>query len=149
MRITEAVPEDHQALTELTIESKSYWGYSESQIKEWGPDLRITREYIEQKKVFKLSVEDKIIAYYSYYSIKNKEILLDNMFVSPLFIRKGIGGVLMNHFLEQAVSEKKLSITTYSDPNSEAFYIHFGFEVIGREPTSIENRFLPILRKVL
>ena len=149
MRIIEAKQEDHVALSLLTIGSKSYWNYSKEQIEEWIPVLTITPEYIEQNPVFKLVQNDQIIGYYSYHAHKEGEVLLDNLFISPAFMGKGIGTMLMNDFFDRVQSNGTSAIVLYSDPNAAAFYIKFGFELIGNEPTSIKNRFLPILRKEL
>lgn len=149
MCIIEAIPEDHESLTKLTVESKSYWNYSEEQIKEWLPDLIINPEYIQKNEVYKLLIDGEIVAYYGFYSTEPKEVLLDSMFVSPEFIGEGFGRKMMNDFLARVKSLGFTQIILYSDPNSEDFYSHFGFEVIGQEETSIVDRFLPIMRKNL
>ncbi|MFK7785962.1 MAG: GNAT family N-acetyltransferase [Crocinitomicaceae bacterium] len=148
MTIVRALAEDNAVLTDLTIASKAYWDYSKEQIDAWIPDLTITSAYIEEHAVFKLIKEEEVIGYYSYCMQENNQVLLDNMFISPDHIGTGMGGVLMDDLLARTNSEGISAIITYSDPNSEEFYIHFGFEQIGKEPTSIENRFLPILEKL-
>lgn len=147
MIIIPATPEDHQVLTDLTIKSKSYWDYSSEQIKEWLPDLTISPDYIAQNGVFKLIQDEQVIAYYSYYYVKKEEVFLDNFFISPEFIGKGFGRMLMDHLLKHAATENIKSVEGYADPNAELFYAKFGFETIRRMPTSIKNRFLPVMRK--
>ena len=149
MVITKAVPEDHEILTKLTVESKSHWNYSEAQIKEWIADLTITPEYIEKNHVYNLIEEDRIVGYYSYFPVNADEVELDNLFVTPDCIGKGFGRALLLDFFERAKSAGYSQSIAYSDPNSEIFYTHFGFEVIGQEPTSIKNRFLPIMSRNL
>ncbi len=41
-RIYETISADAKNLTQLTIRSKSYWGYGEKQIAAWRAELTIT-----------------------------------------------------------------------------------------------------------
>lgn len=149
MLIEKAISEDHLSLTDLTVRSKSFWNYSEHQIKEWLPVLTISEAYIEEKEVYKLVKDDEIIAYYAYVANSPNVVLLDNMFVLPEYIGKGLGKKMMNDFLQRVKPQGCSKVILYSDPNSEGFYHSFGFEVIGQEKTSIVGRFLPIMSKAL
>ena len=97
MLIEKAISEDHLSLTDLTIRSKSFWNYSEQQIKEWIPVLTISEAYIQEKEVYKLVKDDEIIAYYSYVANSPNVVLLDNLFVSPEYIGKGVGKLSLIH----------------------------------------------------
>ncbi len=149
MKIISATPNDHRELTQLTFQSKAYWNYSTDQMDEWREVLTIKPEYIAQNQVYKLVSNHQIIAYYSFFSKSERSVLLDNFFISPKYIGKGFGRLLLLDFLERAKSEGNTSVSLYSDPHSEQFYLYFGFEVIGQENTSIPGRFLPIMRKML
>lgn len=149
MYITKATIEDHPTLTTITIQSKAHWGYSVEQMKLWTNDLTITPDYIEKNDVFCLVVDDEIIAYYSIHRTPEDEVLLDNLFISPTHIGKGFGRLLLNNFLDRVKADGISEVKLYSDPHSEDFYRHFGFEVIGKMETSIEGRFLPIMRRSL
>ncbi|MFT6245466.1 MAG: hypothetical protein ACJA0U_003079 [Salibacteraceae bacterium] len=49
MIIEIASTSDAKDLTDLTIRSKSYWGYSSEQIEEWRDDLTISADYLEKE----------------------------------------------------------------------------------------------------
>lgn len=149
MLISKANSADNLILTEITIQSKAHWGYSAEQMKLWTNDLTITPDYIEKNDVYNLVIDDEIIAYYSIHRTSEDEVLLDNLFISPTHIGKGFGRLLLNDFLERVKAEGVSEVKLYSDPHSETFYRHFGFEVIGKMKTSIEGRFLPIMKRNL
>ena len=51
MKIEKATIHDSGILTEITMKSKAYWGYSEEQIMEWNNFLTISIDYIEKNTV--------------------------------------------------------------------------------------------------
>lgn len=145
MKIEKAIRKDTKDLTELTIRSKSHWNYSKQQIEEWRDDLTVSEIYILEKEVYKLTDRNNIIGYYSFFKINGIDIKLENLFVEPKFIGRGIGKMLMTDFLQRIQKTKFERIILEADPNAEKFYEQIGFKVIGKLKTSIKNRFLPIM----
>lgn len=149
MKIIKASIEDNNILTEITKKSKAYWGYSEEQILKWNDNLTISRAYIETNSVYKLINNDITIGYYSYLIKEEKNVILDNLFVLPENIGKGLGKYLMTDFLNRMKNGKFEKITLNSEPNAENFYLKAGFKKIGELETSIKNRFMPIMEMKL
>lgn len=147
MLVLPATTEDHHSLTQLTIQSKAHWGYSNELMNEWTPLLTVSKDYIRQNEVFKLVDDSKIIGYYSYSIEGSGTINLDNLFVAPSFIGKGFGKHLMLDFMERITPLSPVKVQLESDPNSEPFYTSFGFETIKKTESSIKNRFIPTMIK--
>ena len=145
MTIERANTEDSTMLTELTKQSKAFWGFSEETLANWSHLLTISEEYIQENSVFKLIENGEIIGYYSFIKIDEKTLKLDNLFISPKYIKHGFGSILMAHFLDQAKLLKIEKITLDAEPNAEMFHKKFGFITIGALESSIKNRFLPIM----
>ncbi|OIQ17705.1 MAG: hypothetical protein BM557_08235 [Flavobacterium sp. MedPE-SWcel] len=145
MRIERSLSSDSVVLTDITKKSKAYWGYSSELLDQWSELLTVTAAYIEDKNVFKLVLDDKIIGYYSYCNDDETTVRLDNLFVLPAFIGKGFGKVLMDDFLKRAKTENILKIILDSEPGAEKFYKKFGFVTIGQQETTVKNRFLPTM----
>ncbi len=145
MLIEKANKEDHEILTEITKKSKTYWGYSNEQIEIWAELLTISPTYIETKNVFNLVVDTKIVGYYAFFTIEEKTIKLDNLFVLPNYIGKGLGRALMDDFLIRLKKTNAKKIILHSEPNVEKFYAKFGFVKVGQLETSIKDRYLPIM----
>lgn len=145
LKIIPAEISDHEELTEITKKSKAHWGFSNEVLLEWAPLLTVTAEYIEKNTVLKIVQNNRILGYYSYYFIDENTLKLDNMFILPEFIGKGIGNALIHDFLEKASASAVQKIVLDAEPKAEGFYQKFGFETIGHLASSINDRFLPIM----
>ena len=149
MTIEKANIIDDKILTLITKKSKAFWGYSPEQIQEWDKNLTISQDYIKEHNVYKLTVNNLIIGYYSYFFKDEKEIELDNLFILPEYIGKGLGKYLVLDFLNRIKDQKAERIILDSEPNAESFYSKMGFVKIGEFETSIKNRFMPIMEMKL
>lgn len=145
MKILKADLADNEILTQITKASKAYWGFSKEILLEWEHLLTISREYIEKHRVYKLVKNGATIGYYSCFNIDEKTLKLDNLFILPEYIGKGLGRILMHHFLEQAQQASLETITLDAEPKAEDFYKKFGFVTVGQLETAIKDRFLPIM----
>lgn len=144
MIIEKATGKDASVLTELTVRSKSYWDYSDELIESWSEDLKVSSDYILEKEVYKLIIDDALIGYYSYFKLNDDEVKLENLFIEPNFIGKGYGKLLMLDFTQRIKNDFK-KVTLDADPNAEDFYTKIGFKVVGKLKSSIKDRFLPIM----
>lgn len=145
MIIIPAIPQDSKVISSLCYASKSFWGYNKDELEAWRDQLTLTPSYISKNSVFKLIVDDELIAFYAYYKTDKVSVMLDYFFILPDYIGKGFGKVLMDEFLVRVMSEKTHRIVLHADPHAESFYKKYGFISIGKESTSIDGRFLPIM----
>lgn len=99
--IVEADVNDAEEITSLTKISKAFWGYDDKQIKKWEKDLTMTKDYIIENKVYKITCGNDLKGYYSYIEKEDKVVELDNIFLHPDSIGKGYGSVLINDFLKK------------------------------------------------
>lgn len=143
--IERAKARDADGLTTLTRTSKAHWGYSAEQMEEWKDDLMVSETYIEENEVYLKRYGDEVIGYYSYRSISETTIKLDNLFIAPKYMGKGIGQELINDFFNRVKQTKCNIVTLDADPHAETFYLKFGFRTIDQKETSIPGRFLPIM----
>ena len=65
---------------------------------------------------------------------------LDNLWVSPAFMRSGIGRRLLADALERARVGGATRVTVDSDPNAEAFYLRCGAVRCGEIPAPIPGQ---------
>lgn len=135
---------DAKTLDALTMRSKSFWGYSEKQLEEWKDDLEITPDYIRENEVYLVRVHPQIIGYYSF-QIMDKKAKLDNVFLAPDYIGKGLGRILMNDLLKRMVERGITTISLEADPYVENFYLKFGFKTVGKLRSSVPGRYLPVM----
>lgn len=149
MKILNATIQDSKEISRVCFLSKAYWGYSKEQLEGWREELTLTQDYILKKRVYKLQEGDKIIAFYAYYKNDNEEAMLDYLFVLPSFIGKGLGHFLMKDYLLRVEKEGFASTILHADPHATDFYLRYGFKIVGKKETSIDGRYLPIMKKAI
>lgn len=147
MKVEKAKITDAEKLTSLTLKSKAYWNYAEEQIEKWRPELTITAAYIDKNEMYKLIIDDQLIAYYAYFRLDKGKVKLDNMFITPEFIGMGYGKLLMMDFMNRVKPSGYTKIMLDADPNAKGFYEKLGFSAVGRIKSSMSNRFLPVMEK--
>ncbi len=147
--IIQADCNDCEILTTITKKSKAYWGYDKKDLESWDSELTITKQYIEEKSVYKLVLNNKIAGYYAFICESISCVRLDYFFVSPEFIGRGYGSILLKDFLQKMENYRIKDIILDADPNAQVFYEKFGFKKVSKIPSSIQGRFLPVMHKSL
>ncbi len=147
--IVKSVRTDAEILTDIAIKSKAYWGYTHKQIESWREDLTVTPEMFQKYNICKYLVDNQIAGFYILEEVDKKTSNLKFLFISPDFIKKGIGYQLLQHAIISSKEQNYHVMQVLSDPNAEPFYAKHGFKEVGKEKSSIPNRFLPIMQKEL
>lgn len=145
MTIQPAHTDDHETLTTITKKSKAFWGYSEDLLLVWDETLTITQDYINKHPVYTFAVEDKIVGYYSYILEDEHSIKLDNLFLLPQYIGKGLGRYLITDFLNRIQNHTHKRVYLESEPYAEGFYKKHGFTTTGKIETFVKDRFMPVM----
>ncbi len=125
-------------------QSKAYWKYDQHQLDRWQEDLTISPRFIEQNHVVKASSGDEIVGFFAY-AVHPTLVKLESLFVLPRHIGKGLGRLLMDHFLAKISVGSVDTIVLDADPHAEGFYRRFNFRTVSLRPTSVPGRFLPIM----
>jgi GNAT superfamily N-acetyltransferase len=144
--ILPAQPGQADALTEIAIAAKRHWNYPERWIQIWSPVLTISAGYISANETWVAVVEGKLAAWYSLKSDAG-DLWLDNLWVSPGYMGKGIGGELFSHALERSRMRGANILKIEADPNAESFYTRMGARRVGehRGEADGQPRILPVL----
>lgn len=137
---------DCTALTHLTKLSKAHWGYSPEQMAKWETNLTITPAFFAEHHLFKLLIEEEIVAYYAIKKMPDQQLRLECLFVLPAYIGHGFGQQLIQNCMEQAKKQDCTHIILDADPNAVGFYQKYGFKQIDQIPTAIPNRYLPVMQ---
>ena len=148
MIIKKSTSELHVKLTEISFVSKKYWNYSDEWMEIWKNHLTITENFITNNYVYHLENDaNEIVGFYAFVKFDNY-IELDSLFVSPEYIGKGFGNLLITDFLSKVNEIDFDFIKLTAEPFAEIFYKKYGFETIELQLSSkIENRYLPIMIK--
>lgn len=147
MIIRKAKKEEYKLLSDLAINSKSFWGYSKEFIQSCRNELSYSVEDINNSNnhFVVAELENRIVGFYALVPLEIDKLELEALFVDPDYIGKGIGKVLINDAKFFASKKGVKSIIIQGDPNAEYFYWNIGCEKIGeKESGSIPGRYLPL-----
>lgn len=152
--IRPALKKEADLLSEIMFVSKFYWDYPEEYKIWWKEELTIKPEMLEQQDFYVAEIANEIAGFYS--TIENAEdyyvgallhpkgLWLENMFIHPKWIGKGIGNQMMHHLLTRCKENGIEKFCFYADPNATGFYEKYGGQMIGAYPSSIPERLLPL-----
>jgi N-acetylglutamate synthase-like GNAT family acetyltransferase len=148
MIIRQAKPNEDKLLSQLAIESKSYWPYDEVYLAAAREHIQITIEQIIRDHVYVCEHDEGIQGFYHFH-ISGGEAELVWLFVHPRSIGTGIGNILWNHVIKLIRELEIKEFIIKSDPNAEPFYIKYGARRIGWMPSSVNAELsLPLLMYV-
>jgi len=148
--IRPAVPEDVHALTQIALSAKRHWGYPERWMEIWTPQLTFTSEYFEENESWVAIDGDQQLGFYTLQD-KNGIAWIENLWVLPPYIGKGVGRQLFLHALELARQREYTTLQLEADPNATGFYEKMGMHKIGERHSEVDGqpRILPIMEMTL
>lgn len=146
LQIHRAKPELAGDLTQIALAAKRHWGYPERWMKIWKPQLTFSPEYLEENESWVAEIDDAPIAFYTLLE-KDGIAWLENLWVSPGWIGKGIGKQLFTHAEDRARQRGYNLLQLEADPNAAGFYEKMGMYQVGERRSEIEGqpRILPIM----
>jgi GNAT superfamily N-acetyltransferase len=144
--IISAQPEHAADLTQITIAAKRHWGYPETWMQHWLPSLTITAGYIETHETWMLVLEGLPVGYYSL-SQGEDAWWLDNLWVLPEYMGRGLGKTLFQHALGRCKALGIVKLNIEADPNAQSFYEKMGARKVYEHQTELDGtpRILPIM----
>jgi len=141
---------DANVLTHIAISAKEHWGYPEHWMEIWRPQLTFSTEYFEENESWVAERYGTPIAFYTLFD-KNGNAWIENLWVLPEYMGKGIGKQLFLHAVEQAHQCGYKVLQLEADPNALGFYEKMGMHKIGERQSEIEGqpRYLPVMEMIL
>ncbi len=143
-KVLRAKPEDAPELREIALASKGYWNYPAHLMAQWAQTPIITAESIVKDVVYKLGDESTILGWYRLL-VDVSPMVLDDLWVLPQFIGKGLGRTLFEHAVGQARAYNAQSFELDADPNAKLFYEKVGCVVVGETLTEWDRK-IPRMR---
>lgn len=140
-----AEPPEYEALSELALRSKAYWGYDTTFLEACRAELSIEAADVERLRATVAEEDAEIVGFYALRGAPPEGELMF-LFVEPARIGAGIGRILWRHCLVTAARVGLARIRIESDPFAESFYVAMGATRVGEAPSrSIPDRSLPLL----
>ena len=126
MNIRLAVEEEAELLSTLAMNAKAHWGYAKEVLEGWRAQLTISPADVRKRPMYVAADAGQIVGFYSLEPSRAGSWQLDNFWVKPGYMNRGIGRALINHALDTAAHGAASEVTVDADPNAAAFYIHCG-----------------------
>lgn len=148
LQMRPAEPDDIALLNEIAFRSKAYWGYAPSRMESWRAELAVSPVWVSMQWA-QVAVADDVIAGFFVIRSEAEQWRLEQLFVEPKAIRRGVGRALVTRACRLAFDFGAVELLVDSDPNAEGFYLACGAERIGSRAAPIESaplRTLPVLR---
>src|SRR6476646_8069393 len=139
LKIRRAFPEEADILSQITFAAKAHWGYPNRWLEIWKPQLTFSPEYFEENESWVAEIEDVPVAFYTLQE-KAGSAWLENLFVSPKFIGKGVGKRLFLHAAELSRQRAFRTLQLEADPNAAGFYEKLGMHKSGERHSEVEGQ---------
>jgi ribosomal protein S18 acetylase RimI-like enzyme len=138
------------ALTQIALSAKAYWDYPERWMEIWTSQLTFTPEYFESNESWVAVDGDQQIGFYTLQD-SSGVAWLENLWVLPAYMGKGIGRRLFLHAVELARQRGYKTLQLEADPNALGFYEKMGMYKIGEHQYEVDGqpRILPLMEMTL
>ena len=144
--IERASPEQAEQLSVIAFAAKAYWNYPERWMELWRPQLTFSSDYIEENETWVAHSDGEPIGFYTLQD-KRGNAWIENLWVLPEWIGKGIGKQLFDHAVTLARQLGYERLQLEADPNAVGFYEKMGMYQIGERRSEVDGqpRVLPIM----
>jgi GNAT superfamily N-acetyltransferase len=143
-------PEEAGELSRIALAAKRHWGYPERWIEIWTPQLTFTPNYFETNEGWVAEVDGKPVAFYTLME-NNAIVWVENLWVLPEFMGKGVGRKLFQHAVSIARQHGCKVLRLEADPNAAGFYEKMGMRKVGEQHSEVDGqpRVLPVMEMEL
>ncbi len=138
-----ATEEQAPLLSDIAVQAKGHWGYSQEQLELWRKDMRIEKAYIRNNTVKVVLVDDEVVGFFALKVADSA--LLDNLWLLPKVIGKGVGARTFIDITSECRILGVDAFTIISDPDAQGFYYRQGAVKIGEVYSEAQQRMLPKL----
>jgi GNAT superfamily N-acetyltransferase len=121
-RLRPAAPADFERARELTLASKAHWGYDPDFVRRWVDGL--TFEGGQERWIAELDGE--IVAWAALIPPADGVAVLDDLWVDPAWIGRGVGGRLFRLAADRARELGAERLEWGAEPNAVGFYEKMG-----------------------
>ena len=141
-----ALPEEAGILSQIAFAAKSYWGYPERWMELWKPQLTFTPAYFEKHESWVAEINGAPVAFYTLLE-QHGHAWIENLWVSPELIGKGVGKRLFLHALNRSRQRGFQKLQLEADPNAVGFYEKMGMHKVWERQYQLEGqtRILPTM----
>src|SRR3954463_2178481 len=121
---------DAEILSQIAMESKQFWGYSNEQMQMWQDELTISADYILKNEVVKCYDSNELVGFFAIVD-ENGIIEIDHLWLKPNQLRKGFGKIIFEEIRKMLSKKNKTNFQLVAEPNAIGFYAKMGGKPVG------------------
>ena len=141
--ISRALPTDALQLKAIAVAAKAHWGYQAEWLERWATLFQVTEEALAHQQAYKAIANAAIIGWHAVI-VGQPVAVLDDLWVTPACMGKGVGRALFEHARHIAQQQGAVRLAIEADPYAVGFYQHMGATIVG-EIQSAMGRMLPLM----
>ena len=144
IRVRPAALDEGERLREIAIASKSHWGYDLERVERWAGDGDYSPQGLSEKEVFVAEAGGRAAGWASLIP-RGEVCCLDDLWVEPDWIGKGVGSLLFRHAAERARRLGARVLEWEAEPNAVGFYERMGARRLRDGESSAWGRVNPVM----
>jgi GNAT superfamily N-acetyltransferase len=144
IRIRQAEPAEGERLREIAIAAKEHWGYGPERVRAWAAQGDFSPEGLRAKDFYVAVSDGRAIAFASLMA-KEERWVLDDLWVEPGWIGKGVGSRLFRFAAERAAEAGARRLEWEAEPHAVGFYERMGARYLRDSEPSEWGRINPIM----
>jgi GNAT superfamily N-acetyltransferase len=145
VHIRPAYPDEGPRLREIAIASKSSWGYDREWVREWAAAGDFSAGALSEKAVYVAEAEGRAVAF-AVLIPKDDVCTLDDLWVAPDWIGRGVGSRLFRFCGERARHLGAKRLEWEAEPNAVGFYERMGARRVCDSGRTMWGRVIPVMR---
>jgi GNAT superfamily N-acetyltransferase len=132
-------------LKEIAIAAKGFWGYDPAIVERWADDGDFTAAGLAKLVAFVADVDGRAVGWTALLR-KADGWWLEDLWVDPAWIGKGVGTRLFGHAAEHARSLGARRLEFEAEPNAAGFYERMGARYVRDSEPTAWGRAVPVMR---
>lgn len=150
LQIRRAQPEEAEVLSRIAFAAKAHWGYPRHWLELWKPQLTFSAAYFERNEGWVAVVKEVPLGFITLQE-ENGNACIENLWVLPECIGKGVGKALFLHAAGLARRRGYAILQLEADPHAAGFYEKMGMSKVGERQYEMDGqpRRLPIMEMKL
>ena len=145
IRIRAVRPSEGARLREIAIASKAHWGYELERVREWAAGGDYTDEALARDNVYVAEADGRAVAWAALRRKDDDACWLEDLWVEPEWIGKGVGTELFELCRERARELGATRLEWEAEPNSVGFYEKRGGRVVDDSRIGSWGRPIPLM----
>jgi GNAT superfamily N-acetyltransferase len=141
-----ARPDEGERLREIAIAAKAYWGYDLAEVRRWADGGDFSPAGLNQKDVWVAEAAGRAIGWASLLpGVDPEVVVLDDLWVEPAWIGKGVGSLLFRRAAERARELGARRVEWEAEPNALGFYERLGGRYVRDSAPTVFGRVIPLM----